>query len=46
MKNIQTIQQQIKLLQAYILTIQATCTNPDVLKQAYNRLAELQGLVE
>jgi hypothetical protein len=43
---IQTLQQQIALVQQYIKTIELTCTNPLVLEQAYNRLAELQGLVK
>jgi hypothetical protein len=42
----QTIEQQIKLVQQFILTIQPTCTNPDVLKQAQERLAQLQELVK
>lgn len=43
---IQTLQQQIELVQAYILTIQPTCTNPLVLEQAYKRLAQLEELAK
>lgn len=42
----QTIEQQIKLVQQFILTIQPTCTNPNVLIQAQQRLAQLQELAK
>lgn len=41
---IQTIQQQIALVQQFIKTIEPTCTNLLVLEQMYVRLAELQEL--